>query len=297
MTCLVAACDAGEKPPSPTKPAPKIEVVRPDLSEPLMYLPADSDFVIKLDVAALRRAKLWQLYGNDIGKLLLPGLSGCTYDAASEMSLVTIGVPLATEAGVLVVRGIDRDKTLQCLHASTAATFDGDFVTLTHKTRDVRTLTFADAHTMVVQFTKLATKQTLTQVLQSRAPLAQDQAFVAAFKTVTERLPPGAVMMVSRPGSTELAAKWTQIGAHLEQLSATMRVSDRLDLRLQMQVATPDEATQFSTMLQSQLKSIKQMLDRGEVTAQGKLVTFDLGMTETQVASIAGIFRGMQAPD
>jgi hypothetical protein len=299
MSCLFAACDAGEKPAPPTteaKPGPK--VIRDQLTEPLMYLPVDSDLVIKLDVKALRTAKLWPTYRNLVAKWLTPGFAGCHYDPLSELSSVTIALPLKSEVAVAIARGIDRDKTLACLRAPKpsadgTATFDGDFVTLTTTAGPMYLMTFADAHTLVVQSSKYATKQSLTQVVQSGAPLAQDKLFTTAWHAATQTLQPGAAFVVSRPGSSELAAKWSTMGAHLEHLSAVMRVSDRLDVRLQMDVATAEEATRFAATMQSQLKSTKQFFDRGEATAQGKTITVDMGMTEAQLKTMATMVAGM----
>jgi hypothetical protein len=299
MSCLVVACDAGEKPAPPTteaKPGPKL--VRDQLTEPLMYLPADSDLVIKLDIAALRTAKLWPTYKALVAKWLTPGFAGCGYDPVSALSTVTIALPIKSDVAVAVVRGIDRDKTLACLRttkpeANATATFDGDFITLTTTAGPMYLMTFADANTLVVQSSKYATKQSLTQVVQSGAPLAQDKLFTTAWQAALQRLQPGAAFVVSRPGSSELAAKWSTMGAHLEQLSAVMRVTDRLDVRLQMDVATADEATQFAATMQSQLKSTKQFFDRGDATAQGKTITVDIGMTEAQLKSVATMVAGM----
>jgi len=70
LILLLAACDAGEKPtpPSPTA-KPPITVTRDDQPD-ARYLPADSDLVVRLDVPALRRAKLWTTYGREVSNLL-----------------------------------------------------------------------------------------------------------------------------------------------------------------------------------------------------------------------------------
>jgi hypothetical protein len=150
ILCLVVACEAGEKPappPTPAKPQwTATTIVGPDLT----YLPADSDVIIKVDVAALRRTKLWSTYEHDVAKLLLPSFE-CEYAPLRDVSTVEIGVSFKSDLAVFVVRGLDRDKTLHCLHASSTARFDGDVVTVTAPSGMVDIVTFVDRSTMVMQ--------------------------------------------------------------------------------------------------------------------------------------------------
>jgi hypothetical protein len=297
LSCLVVACDAGEKPipPAPDKqPAPKVVTTgQPDWS----YLPADSDLVISLDVAKLRQSTLWKTYERDVTRLLMPGFADCTYSPLADVTSVTIGLPLKSELGVFVIRGLDRDKTLDCLRTTkpdspATAAFDGDFVTLTRKARDaVNILTFADAKTMVMQGSTKPTKQTLTEVVKSGAPLLQNAAFVAARRNVQSN---AAVTILSRPGSAELAAKWTQMGMHLTQLSGTVNLTDRLDTRFVMVLANADEAKQLADVTQTQLNATKTFFDKADARAQGDTVTFELGMTADQIKSMAGMLTGLQ---
>jgi hypothetical protein len=99
-------------------------------------------------------------------------------------------------------------------------------------------------------------------------------------------------MIVSRPGSTELAAKWKQVGFDVQELACTIQISDRLDARLVLKLATPDAATSLASMMQSQLQSIKQFFDGG-ATAEGDTITVDVGMTEAQAKSFAAMIGSL----
>ena len=190
LICLLVACDAGVKPEPPTpapakekEPAVAIAIVGPNLA----YLAADSDMIIHVDVAALRQGKLWPTYESRIANWLVPNF-GCDYAPIRDVATAEIGVTIKTGLGVFVVRGIDRNKTLQCLHKSSGARFDGDFVTVTQGGA-TEILTFVDATTMLMQKGQQPTKATLIQVVHDgNAPLRTDQAFAAAIK----RLPPHA---------------------------------------------------------------------------------------------------------
>jgi hypothetical protein len=302
MSCLVAACDAGEKaqpPATPAKLGPNIVATRDPLAETLMYLPADTDFVVKVDVAALRRAKLWTTYGERITNAVTLGV-GCS-DALRDVSLVTMGLRIKSELSVIVVRGIDRDKTLQCLRrlkpdSTPTATFDGAFITVNNHHGGFYMVTFADANTLVMQGTKNPSRETMTAVIKNGAPLAQDKALTAAYTAAMQRLQPGAIMIVSRPGSPEVTRVWSQVGAPLDGISGTMRVTDRIDVRVQMDVATAEAATQFANLMKSQLAATKTFFDHVESTAQGKTVTIDLGLTEEQVKTFSSMVAGMTQP-
>lgn len=182
LICLLVACDAGVKPEPPPK---KVEIKLPEppkLVEPnLAYLPADADLVIKLDVATLRKSKLWPTYVADVAKQLLSGTTACAdyQPLADDVTSVMIGVTINPERSVLVFRGIDRAKMQRCLHEPKDATFDDGFTTVKNKTT-VDVATFVDKTTMVVARAKEATRPAL------QANTVQDTALIAALR----KLPP-----------------------------------------------------------------------------------------------------------
>jgi len=293
------ACDAGAKPappPAPDKVPAKAQWVATAIAGPnLAYLPADSDLFVHVDVAALRASKLWSTYEHDVAKLLVPGFE-CDDAPLHDAATVEIGVALKTGLGVFVIRGLDRDKTLRCLHASAAARFDGDVVTVT-RGGETAILTFVDAATMVMQRGKQPTRATLTEVVRSPgAPLAQDPVFSTAMK----HLPPKAgVMVLSRPNSEELRKKSGQLGVPYQYFHGSLDVTDQpatnVQLKFALVFATTDQATQLAAMMRGQTSSpqVKQMFDRFEVGAQGDTMTVDIGMSEPRLASLIGMFKSM----
>jgi hypothetical protein len=302
LLCL-AACDAGAKPeptPAPAPARPSVPAKPPATAgADLTYLPADSDVLLHIDVAALRRSKLWTTYTRDVANLVAPGFAACDYDPLSQVATVDIGVPIATKLNVSVFRGLDRDKALACFRGLKAdsnqtATFDGDFVTLTSKTGAIHVLTFVDAHTMVMQGSTQPTKQTLQQALQlgADAPLRKNASFVAALNK-TKRS--AAMTIVSRPGSEAMAAQMKAAGLQLSYFYGSLDLTDQLVVQYAMVVASASQATQMATMMRSQVQSpqVKQMFDRLEARAQDDTVTLDVAMSEPKLASLAGMVRGM----
>jgi hypothetical protein len=282
LICLLAACDAGEKtePPAPIPVAPKpVVVAGPDLT----YLPAGADVIFKIDVARLRESKVWPHYQQVVERSLVPG-KPCEH-SLDGVSTVMVGMMVKPEANVLVFRGIDQQKLLTCLHQPGAATFDGDFVTV-HNASTVDVLRFVDPHTLVVERAKQATRPSLER------DVAHDSTLVAALAKLPAK---AGIVMASRPGSTELAEKWTTLGTHLEALTGTLTSDNELKLEVAMVMKTHDEAEQFTTMMKAQLKSATTMFDRLEATAQDRTVTIDVALGEAKLKSMMQMVGGMIA--
>jgi hypothetical protein len=280
---LFGGCDAGARADPPPHP---IELPKPAplVNEPnLAYLPVDADLVMRIDVATLRKSKLFATYERYIAKQLVSGTAECEYQLLDDVTSVMVGVALKPEHEVLVFRGIDRDKMMRCLRMPDAAKFDGDFATVKNKsTFDV--LTFVDAKTMVVNRAKEATRPALV------ANTTQDTALIAALRN----LPPKAGFAVaSRPGDEELATKWSTLGAHLETMSGTLDLDAQLKIEVAIVLKTPDEATRVTNELKGQFKSLEQTFDRIDVNAQDRTMTVEIVLGETKLASLMSMVGGM----
>lgn len=261
----------------------------------LSYLPADADVIVHVDVAKLRKSKLWSTYSHDIAKLLAPGFSGCAYEPLSNASSVEIGIPADTGPTMFVVRGIDRDQTLTCFKTAnrvTAATFDGDYVTLTGPIGTTRVATFVDKTTLVMQTTKEPTKQTLQQAVQAGAPLRKNAEFVVALNRATKS---AGVIAASRPGSAKLAATMKTSGVTLGFFTGWIDLDTRFELHYAMEVASPTEATTLASTMKAQFDTpqVKQMFDGIESKAQDKTVTLDVTLGETKLATLVGMVRSL----
>jgi hypothetical protein len=299
---VLAACDAGAKPPPPEAVKPVAKSPQPEMAVggfALQYMPADADLLVQLDVAVLRsQSKLWAKYGSVIAKPLRELQPGCAYDPLQDITTITMGLWPETNRGVYVVRGIDRDKTLTCVRGRRADSLalDGDFVIHTD-TSGTGVMKFVDAHTLVVQTAREATKDTLTALLQqSGYPLGGKDAMGPVIDVAYRQAISGAALTVlSRPGSKFITAKMAQLGFKPTYFYASARLTDRLDVRFAMVLATSAEATQLTNMVKGQTSSpqVKQLFDRFDVAAQRETVTVDVGMTEAQLTSMAGLIASV----
>jgi len=284
MCVVVAACDQGAKPAPPAKTSEaKVEPTRA-FDDPLALLPVDSDFVFRIDTAALRRTPLWDKYAARVFGALLPRLANCAgYDPLAEVATVTGALNESPKQAILIFRGIDRDKTMRCLqHAP------NDYVTVTGKNPEQSyVLAFVDGNTMVVQGWQGVTTEVLRSTLQVGAPLRQRADVVAAQK----QLPAGASMTMIMPAGSKVLAKSAGVGVKMQQMTGSARVSERLDMEIVMTLANNDGASQLAKMLQEQLKSAKSMFDKIEARNDGDKVRLSIGMTEAQVTQIASLLE------
>lgn len=292
--CLItlSACGTPAPPAGPAQRQPIAPRVAIDLSDPLSLVPANSDMVMKLDVAALRKSPLWAKYERQALELLAPSFVDCSYDPLAEVTTLTAGVPMGADEGMFVIRGLDRDKTLACLRSAkretaTAVTFDGEFVTLTNKTGSVNMFTFVDAHTMVVRGSKHPTKQQLIEGLKLGAPLRRD----AAYLDVERRLPADAAFtMVFRPGSKAFAEGIeAKVGVPVRLFYATFHLTDRLELRGFLVLDKVADAAALQAQMQPQLEAGRSFFARSEARVDGSTVVLELAASEEQLKALVAL--------
>jgi hypothetical protein len=90
----------------------------------------------------------------------------------------------------------------------------------------------------------------------------------------------------------------SELRMHLADVSGTVRIAERADVRVTLTLGSLVEATNLATLVQSQRQSpqIKQLFDRFDVLARGSTVTFQLGMTDAQLAAVLPQLRALLGP-
>lgn len=159
----------------------------------LGWLPADSDFVVGMDMARIKSSALWQQF-------VAPGLSSpqmqefvskCGFDPIASLTEVSMGFRMIGDGdanGTIVVHGVDKTKFIHCL-TSTAPdiqgiTVDGDVVMISgeHKPGGI---VFVDATTaLVVIGPAAATKAGLQQVAAGGSGLEASPDFAALYANI-----------------------------------------------------------------------------------------------------------------
>jgi hypothetical protein len=298
IVLLSFACDKGGK-PADNAPAAPVADVRAGFDDPLALVPADSDILIRVDVAAVRTSPWFAKYERLVLEYLFPAFLECEYDPLKEVTTVTVGIPMDSEQGVFVVRGLDRDKTLDCLRSSKATTnttvaFDGEFVTLTNKSGAVNLLTFPEPKVMVMQGSKNPTKETMNAALKSGAPIRANRMFVA----LMDKLPPGATLaMVSRPDSKRFTNLLeNRVGARARHMYGTLHVTDRVTAKFVLVLKDPKDAATLEAQMRPQVEASKPYMERFDVRAAGDSLTMEFSMTEAQISAMVDMVKSMMGP-
>jgi hypothetical protein len=247
-------------------------------------------------VAKLRTAQLWSTYERKVSRLLLPGFTACAYDPLERASSIAVGTTLKPDGAVMVVRGVDRDKALECLQRAPAELdpkIDSEMATLTKPGGNTFQMAFADASTLLVRVARTPDRDAVKQVLQLGAPLLDNPGFVAADRALG---PTDEMTLLSRPDSTSFATVWSGTGTRLKRLSGKVNLGDRLTMQLVMVLETADQAAQLGTMLSNQFHTptIKTMFDVIEARTQADTITLDVALAEPKLGSMMTLF-GMTA--
>jgi hypothetical protein len=294
------ACDKGDS-PAPRTPAivNKAPTSAVDVSDALALMPAESDVVITLDIAALRKSPLFAKYRATVSEFITPGFAGCAYDPFDEITTVTAGIPMSSTMGVFVMRGVDRDKTLECLRTSkvetnTAVSFDGDIVHLRNKSGALNLLTFVDAKTAVMQGSEGPTKETLGAALAVGAPLRKDSKYLAAEKHAQ----PGAVVtIIGRPDSPGLSKRLEEKlgpGRASRGLATSIHFTDVVTARFMIEMVDPADAQILADGMKPQLESFRQFLERYDIQAKGPILSIDAVITEQQIQTLVELVKSLQ---
>ena len=275
MCALLVACDQGAKPEPPKVEAKKVvenEKEPTGLSDPLAMMPANADLVVRLDVATLRRTSWWKQLAPRAWAKVAPELATCDYDVLGNIATLTAGVT-QLKAGVspdavIVLHGIDREKTMKCVAAKRES------------------YAFVDAKTLVMVRSKDAAKAKLETALRDGSPLRQNASYMA----IEKLMPRDAHVTVVMPSSSKMLERSMQAGGmKLTHAFAFGRVDQRLDLDFTFAFNSAEEATQVASMLQKQVSALKNMFDKIDARAVDTNAQLRIGMTEAQVTQMANL--------
>lgn len=303
VTGLLAACGGNRGAATLDNKAASARNASLAANEPLAFLPADSELVVGIDFQQVKQSPLWSRYSAEIPKFTGSALTDfktkCGYDPIATLRGVSLGFKNISEtpAGVLVVRGLDRDKTMACfpqIFASKAPAkqikIDGAFITLPPEGGTSAVLTFVDASTMVFLMSPTASRAELEAALAAEAPLRKSAAFGALWTRVDAKQPVWGLV------HGKALASLSSLGATPTALTGTINFASGVALNGRLQFASADQATQVATALQGQAGMAKAFVEKLDVAAAGNDVTFAVSMTTQQVDALAGPMMNIPLP-
>lgn len=302
LVLAAAAChhETASPPSNQVVPPPSASVA----ADALAFVPVDADIVLGVDVAALRKSALWTEYQPMLTSLTGPLLASvqktCGFDPIQAIQSVTLGVLSKDTANtVLVVRGLDHDRTIACLQAQVVpdvtVAVDHDIVSLTHSAgHDL--LAFADRTTMVLQGSRDGSPDGLRALLKSGAPLRSSPVFLDMFG----HLEPGATAWLVVNGNAAMFDQLGAMGNRPRAIYGTLRLAAGLGAKIHFRMTTPEQATQLAATAQGQTQQVAAMVDRIEATSQGEVMTVSVEMSldklRSLISMIAMLAGGAKAP-
>ena len=245
-------------------------------TDPLAYLPIDSEFVLGADVQALRASAMWKRFepriraemGHDYDEVR----AACGFDPAETMTYFAIGLRFTDEdhpSGVAVVRGMPA-KALECVATRFGkggeATRDRGTVVL-HEGRTNLAWTMV-GDTLLLHIDPAAGHDSLERIVASGAPLHDSPAFMALYDHLDHH---AAVFGAGNGASQALRFLGT---IRPMTVSGTMAISDRLDWITHVKMPTAGAAKVARDELQNDIDKAKPFVNTLDMT--GKDDAFDV---------------------
>jgi hypothetical protein len=246
-------------------------------ADDMSLLPADSEVVFGLNLAQLQQSQLWKQFiepkmaSGETQKKMNEFKARCGWDPMTAMSSIAFGGKDmdGKPAIVLVAHGLDKSKALDCLDKSkdeitkdgTEMTKDGDVVVIKDKNGDSGALTFVNNSTAVLAFGGgRGTSAGVKALVSGAGTLKTSPTFVEMYKKV----------------KTSDSLWGVAGGKVLDKLPVkataaygSLNVTDGLAVDLRVRFEKAEDATQATSMINSQTKQAAQYFDKAEFTSDG----------------------------
>lgn len=294
VTLALGACyrDRGSGEPAGGRPAG--ERAAAASADPLAFLPIDAEIVLGLDARRLFASPLWRVFGPQLVDRIAGGLqefqTACGYDPLAALRGVTVGFKASEPIdGVVVVRGLDRDRTMACA----ARVLPRRGVTIERGVISVpgggagdppAAATFAGGSTLVIA----TSRGKLDAALASGAPLRGSRAFMELWQLVDT----GQAAWGIVNGASSAFDTLSSLGLRPRAMLGSVGLDHGLSVTGRLRLGTPDEATQLAQLAQPQLGMARAMADRFDLGAEGPDLTLRVEMTAAQVEALAGLLSG-----
>lgn len=288
-------------PPANQVPAPDFTATADDV---LGFLPAETDLVIGIDMAALRHSAVWQQFLPQIQAIgqEFEKLGGqCGKNPIDALERLTMAIKVQNDgalAGIVVARGIDTSHALDCIitqsnKSGRTAKLDRGVAVVTYPDRPNEQLaaTTVGPSTLVFQLDAVANADTMATVLASGTPLRKSSSFM----TLYQRREPGAAVWGMANGNAPMFEQLAQMNMRPRSIDGTLSVTDRFALALRMTMASADDAAHVVAQLDQAKGPMGSMVERFEARADGPTAVIDLVVTVPQLRTMLGMI-GIAAP-
>lgn len=273
------------------KPAPGATQTADDV---LGFLPANSDVVVGIDGVALRSSAMWKQFEPQIegafGAKLPAMREKCGFDPLTSIERVTLGGTMTTDNeqldGVIVVRGVSGQQTLDCIAAATegegSVKMEAGKLVLDRGGSDKMVATIVGANTLVVQMGKTASVASISAVLDGGAPLRSSPAFMAMF----DRREANSSVWGMINGNSPLLAEAAQAGAKPKSVDGTLVVNDRFIGAIRIGFENDADANKVHGQLSQVLPIARSYFEKLDLRADGSVLRGDVIATDAQMMKV-----------
>lgn len=307
VALVLAACGGSSAPvankPAPPPPAPKPAAATDDLS----LLPLDSEIVLGVDFAQLSNSAVWRSYiAPKVGQLdgLQKFKTLCGFDLLTSLKSVAVGIrdPQKSASGIIVLRGLDRAKSMTCFDNDgiaevqkdgTKVVMDGGVALLTNPAGEHVGFTFVDDSTAIAVIGDGgATKESVAAATNGTHGIKGSPAFVAMYGELNSH---DSIWLLARGSAL---AELSALGVKPLAVFGSVNVTDGVAIDARIRFGTPDETTNVVTMLQGQFANpqFKAFFDQLDVASDKSDAHIQVRSGHDKLATLAGMFGLSAAP-
>ena len=271
LLLALVACGSSAPPVAPSNKAPGPSYGAA-LEDWLGFLPVDSEIVVGIDSAQIRKTQVWaelapkieKSMGADLGELR----TACGFDPLQTVDRVSVGLRAIERdklVGVVVVHGVGAGM-MGCVRThfgKGGAVTDDKGVLVMDSHPDMRTAWAVIGSTLIVQLDPAAGHDTMQVVLASGSPLRGSQHFMDLYGT----LPKGASLWGVVNGASKMLDEFGAMRPR--NTKGTIMVSDRIVIAGDVVFDTPDVAQQVDTLVKATFQQAHQWLESGDSQIDG----------------------------
>lgn len=274
-------------------------------SDDLSLLPVKSEVVLGINFAQMQGGQLWK---DNVAPQIAKNMekleefkAKCGFDPLASIKSLTLGLSNLGEGkptGAVVVRGLDKGKTTDCLvnkmkdeiaAKGGSVTQDGDYIVM--KDKDGTTSTAKFIADDVLLMAAGGDKAQLDTYAKGDTALKSSPMFVDMFGKLKST---DTVWGLLR-GDSKALEPLAGMGVKVKAIYGSVNVTDNVTASLRARVENPDQAATIVTMINGQVAKAKMFMDKVDVGTEGNDVKVDAMITAEKLKalqSLAGMGGG-----
>ena len=287
------------------------EAKKPDApasaKDDLSLIPVDSEAVFGVNWGQLQSSSLWKKVvepemrkDDDFIANLGKFKERCGFDPMTTVTKLSIGMKgLGSDMpdGVMVVHGLDKQKTLACSEKwnddlakeKVAVKRDGDIVTFIDDTNAGVGITFIGGDRALVVMGQGVNADSVKKAAQGGSTLSTSPSFVDMHGKITKDQSVWFLMN----GTSKIFEDAAQMGLRPKAVFGSINVTDGLAADIRARLDSADQATQTVSSFKGQLASMASMFDKLDLTSDGADVKLVAAASKDKLDELVKTFGGM----